>query len=142
MARDHKDYSGTPLYRKLGIRPGGSVLVVSPPGGFRETLGQLPEGAQLLEGDAARVDVAILFATRAEDLEQFSDLAGKLAPSGGLWVAWPKKASKIPSEIDFAFVQETGLRNGLVDNKSCSIDERWQGLRFVVRLKDRKAEAG
>jgi hypothetical protein len=82
--------------------------------------------------------VVVFFTTSREDLERrFAGLKATLDPSDGLWIAWPKKAAKIDGDLDFAAVQQIGLANGLVDNKSASIDERWQALRFVYRLEDR-----
>jgi len=101
-----RDYSGTPLGRKLGAQPG--------------------------------VEVLVLFTTRRTELERrFAALKATLAPADGLWVAWPKKASTLGTDLDFAAVQEIGLAHGLVDNKSASIDETWQALRFVFRRQDR-----
>jgi hypothetical protein len=101
-----KDYSGTPLGRKLGAKPGIGVLV--------------------------------FFTTSRSDLEaRFGALKGTLAPADGLWVAWPKKAAKLDTDLDFHAVQGVGLAHGLVDNKSASIDETWQAMRFVYRLADR-----
>ena len=101
-----KDYSGTPLGRKLGARPGVGMLV--------------------------------FFTTSRADLEaRFGALKATLAPADGLWVAWPKKAAKLDTDLDFHAVQEVGLSHGLVDNKSASIDETWQAMRFVYRLADR-----
>jgi len=101
-----KDYSGTPLGRKLGAKPGVGVLV--------------------------------FFTTSRADLEaRFGALKATLAPADGLWVAWPKKAAQLSTDLDFAAVQEVGLSQGLVDNKSASIDETWQALRFVYRIADR-----
>jgi hypothetical protein len=78
------------------------------------------------------------FATKRGTLTRaFAPLARRLAPAGGLWVAWPKKSSDVPTDLSFETVQEIGLAAGLVDNKSCSIDETWQALRFVYRLEDR-----
>ena len=83
-------------------------------------------------------EVLVFFTTRREELEQrFPALKKTLAPADGLWVAWPKKASKLETDLDFEAVQRIGLENGLVDNKSAAIDERWQALRFVYRLRDR-----
>jgi len=83
-------------------------------------------------------DVAVLFATRRGELTRsFAPFARRLAPSAGLWVAWPKKASEHETDLSFDIVQGVGLDAGLVDNKSCSIDETWQALRFVIRLRDR-----
>ena len=84
------------------------------------------------------VAVTVLFTTSREELAaRFPELVATLAPTDGLWVAWPKKASGIGGDLTFEAVQEVGLANGLVDNKSCSIDEDWQALRFVYRLVDR-----
>ena len=83
-------------------------------------------------------EVVVFFTTRRDELERrFESLKTTLAPADGLWIAWPKKASKLETDLDFDAVQSIGLAAGLVDNKSCSIDERWQALRFVYRLVDR-----
>jgi hypothetical protein len=136
MASDHKDYSATPLAKKLGIREGSRVLVAGAPEGF--DLGPLPSGVELL-GRAGRVmDVVVLFVTREGDLRRrFRALADGLDPAGRLWVAWPKKASHVPTELDFGAVQRIGLDARLVDNKSASVTEDFQGLQFVYRLEDR-----
>jgi hypothetical protein len=127
----HRDYSATPLPTKLGINEGSRVALLHAPDGFAARLGV--ESRQRGE-----LDVAVLFATRRADLQRgFVRLARRLAPAGGLWVAWPKKASATETELGFADVQQVGLAAGLVDNKSCSIDDTWQALRFVIRLRDR-----
>jgi len=98
--------------------------------------------AELLQKLGAKpgTEVVVLFTTRRDELERrFSALKATLAPADGLWVAWPKKAAKLDTDLDFDTVQRIGLENGLVDNKSASIDERWQALRFVYRLSDRPA---
>ena len=101
-----KDYSATPLARKLGAKPGAGVVV--------------------------------FFTTRLADLERrFATLKQALAPADGLWVAWPKKASGIETDLSFEKVQAVGLREGLVDNKSAAIDGDWQAVRFVYRVADR-----
>ncbi len=132
----HKDYSGTPLSRKLGIRDGSRVLLVSPPSGF--TLDSLPPGAQVLRQPGGTLDVVVLFATRRRELERrLAALAHSLDPAGRLWVAWPKKAAKVETDLTFDVVQEVGLSAGLVDNKSASLDPVFQGVQFVYRLRDR-----
>ena len=84
------------------------------------------------------VGVVVYFTTSRAELERrFEALKGTLDPADGLWIAWPKKASRIENDLTFDIVQQTGLAAGLVDNKSCAIDERWQALRFVYRLVDR-----
>jgi hypothetical protein len=128
--------SGTPLPRKLGVREGSRVHVVGAPAGFE--LDPLPPGAELLPTARRPLDVVVLFVTRRRDLaRRFTHLAGRLAPAGRLWVAWPKKASGVETDLSFDVVQGTGLDAGLVDNKSATIDEMFQGLQFVIRVKDR-----
>lgn len=83
-------------------------------------------------------EVVVFFTTRRAELERrFTTLKKALAPADGLWIAWPKKASKLETDLDFATVQEIGLEAGLVDNKSATIDEDWQAVRFVYRQTDR-----
>ncbi len=138
MAQPHKDYSGTPLPKKLGIREGSRVYLAGAPEGFVAVLGPLPTGVQLLGRAASAMDVVLLFVTREGDLRsRFAKLAGGLEPAGRLWVAWPKKAAALPTDLDFDIVQRIGLDAGLVDNKSASVTEEFQGLQFVYRLKDR-----
>ena len=135
MPSDHKDYSATPLAKKLGIREGSRVRIDSAPDGF--TLDPMPS-ATLVPRARTDLDVVVLFVTRRADLEKrFSALARGLAPDGRLWVAWPKKASKVETDLTFEIVQRHGLFVGLVDNKSASIDDVFQGLQFVIRVKDR-----
>jgi hypothetical protein len=86
------------------------------------------------------VDVLVFFTTSRKELERrFSKLRRTMGPADGLWVAWPKKASKIETDLDFDVVQRVGLDAGLVDNKSAAVDDRWQALRFVIRVEDRQA---
>ncbi len=137
----HKDYSGTPLWRKLGISDGARVVLAGAPEGFAHLLEPLPPGAAVLARAARPVDVALLFADRRADLERgFARLAEAVRPDGRLWVAWPKKASQVPTDLDFDAVQSAGLGAGLVDNKSASITDVYQGLQFVVRLRDRPTD--
>lgn len=97
----------------------------------------MPELSQKL-GAKSGSETLVFFTTRRAELERrFGALKATLAPADGLWIAWPKKASKLDTDLDFETVQRVGLDHGLVDNKSASIDERWQALRFVHRLKDR-----
>jgi hypothetical protein len=127
----HKDYSATPLPKKLGIKEGSRVALAKAPDGFADKLGVKPR----LRGE---FDVAVLFATHQGELTRaFTPLARRLAPAGGLWIAWPKKSSDVTTDLNFDSVQRSGLDAGLVDNKSCAIDDTWQALRFVIRLGDR-----
>ena len=131
-----RDYSSTPLPKKLGITEEARVSLVGAPKGFSAAVG--------VERNArGEADVIVLFTTRLADLaRRFEALAGRLDPAGGLWVAWPKKSAKVRTDLSFEEVQRVGLGAGLVDNKSCAIDDTWQALRFVIRRKDRPARAG
>lgn len=133
-----KDYSATPLTKKLGIREGSSVAVVGTPEGLDRELEPLPAGVRLRTRAGSREDVILFFATRSAELaRRFGWLLRRLDPDGGLWIAWPKKSSELDTDLSFEEVQRIGLEAGLVDNKSCSVDDDWQALRFVYRLKDR-----
>jgi hypothetical protein len=126
-----KDYSATPLPQKLDIKEGSRVAIQGGPKGFADLIGVKPRAR-------GQLDVIVLFQTRKGELTRaFAPLARRLAPAGGLWVAWPKKRAAVETDLSFEEVQGIGLQAGLVDNKSCSIDETWQALRFVYRLEDR-----
>lgn len=132
-------YSGTPLPKKLGIGESMTVLLLGAPNDFPSTLGQLPDGVGLVTKPQP-ADVVIMFATSESQLrERFADAKDQIGPTGAIWVAWPKKASGVETELTFDVVQPHGLAAGLVDNKVCAIDEVWSGLRFVVRREDRAA---
>ncbi len=135
-------YSGTPLPQKLGIEPGARIALLNAPPGFGGTLGELPEGVAVRCRARGPFDVIVHFTTSERDLrKRFERLARALEPAGGLWIAWPKRASGVPTDLTDNIVREVGLMAGLVDNKVCAIDETWSGLRFVIRLKDRPARA-
>jgi hypothetical protein len=136
-------YSGTVLARKLGIKPGARVALVRAPDGFEETLDPLPDGVRVRTQARASQDVVLFFATRRAELERrFDGLANAVAPSGGLWIAWPKRTSNVATDLRESVVRDVGLAHGLVDNKVCAVDEVWSGLRFVYRLKDRPSRNG
>ncbi len=138
MATTSAGYSGTPLPKKLGIREGSRVAVVSAPDGFARVLGPLPTGVELRAGARGRCDVVVFFVTRRAELaRRFPGFVRALEPAGGLWVAWPKKTSGVATDLGFDAVQAVGLDAGLVDNKVCAIDATWSGLRFVRRVADR-----
>jgi hypothetical protein len=130
-------YSGTPLAKKLGVKEGCRLAVVSAPNGFAETL-DLPHGVQLRTKALGRLDVVVFFVTRRAELaRRFPTFRNRLEPDGGLWIAWPKKSSDVATDLSFEPVQKIGLDNGLVDNKVAAIDDTWSGLRFVWRVRDR-----
>jgi hypothetical protein len=133
----HKDYSGTPLWRKLGIREGSRVLITGEvPDGF--SVGQLPPAVELLQRPGRAMDIVLFFSTAISEIDRrFEGLARRMDPAGRLWIAWPKRAAKLDTDTTFENVQAIGLDAGLVDNKTASITEIFQGIQFVMRLQDR-----
>ncbi len=144
-------YSGTPLPKKLGIKEGHQVAILGAPAELPEGLTPLPDGVKLTRRlppaprarsgaglDVTGLDVIVLFARHLADLPAaFRAATRQLDPAGGLWVAWPKRASGVATDITEDRVREVALAAGLVDNKVCAIDGVWSGLRCVYRLKDR-----
>ena len=126
-------YSGTPLPRKLGIKPGYAVAVPGAPDDFSQTLGQLPEDVVLRRRVQGRCDLIVWFVGSRRQLRERVQRYGAKAGPGGLWICWPKKASGVKSDLSERVVRETGLANGLVDYKIASIDQTWSGLRFTRR---------
>ena len=125
------------MVKKIGIKPGHRLAIHNAPKGFDKELAPLPDG--VVNGDKAPLDAAILFAANKAVLEKhLRRLAGKLAPAGMLWVAWPKMSSGVDTDLREGVVRETGLAAGLVDIKVCAVNEVWSGLKFVIRVKDRK----
>jgi hypothetical protein len=127
-------YSGTPLIRKLGFKAGMRVHYAGAPDGFADLLGELPDGVRILKRPADELDLAMLFVTERRDLERgLQTLQPRLRPAGMIWVAWPKRASKVPTDITEDVVRDVALPRGLVDVKVCAIDETWSGLKIVIR---------
>lgn len=129
-------YSGTPLVRKLGIGPGHRVAAVDAPPGFAALLPGLPEGVTLQAGlrGKAPLDVAVVFVTRRAALERrLAEVRRRMTAAGGIWIAWPKKASGVATDVTEDVVRAVALPTGLVDNKVCAIDATWSGLRLVLR---------
>lgn len=129
-------YSGTPLPKKLGIKENFRTLLVEMPPQVRK---ELKTALAECSEEKSNLDFAMLFVTRQAELKkQFPKVARQLAPTGMLWVSWPKKSAGVPSDLDENLVRNIGLEAGLVDVKVCAVDEVWSGLKFVIRLKDRK----
>ena len=130
-------YSGTPLPKKLGIREKYPVLLVNAPPRFERKLDPLPEGADYVE-DVASARVAVLFAaSQAELVRDFRPLAKTLPEKSALWIAWPKKASGVKTDLNENLVRGFGLDAGWVDYKVCAIDETWSGLCFARKKSSR-----
>jgi hypothetical protein len=132
-------YSGTPLPRKLGIKPGQRIAFLGAPPSFASALGELPEGVAAprtaLRGP---LDLIVAFFVERRRLEQrLPQLVAGLDPAGALWIAWPKRAASVDTDLTEDVVRELGLSAGVVDVKVCAIDATWSGLKLVVRVRDR-----
>ncbi|HET6506374.1 MAG TPA: DUF3052 domain-containing protein [Baekduia sp.] len=124
-------YSGTPLVKKLGVKPGTRIAILGAPEGFAL---DLPEGVAVSARLGGSKDMVLIFVTARRELERRLDaLRRAIAPDGMVWVAWPKKASKVPTDMTEDVVREVVLPTGLVDVKVCAIDETWSGLKVVIR---------
>ena len=132
-------YSGTPLPRKLGIKPQARVLFSEMPSDVKQELGEVLASCSFVRQRTAPADFIMVFVrTQAELTKLFSSSKKQLTPDGMLWVGWPKKTSGVPSDLDENIVRKIGLDAGLVDVKVCAVTDVWSGLKFVYRLKDRK----
>ena len=133
-----RGYSGTPLIRKLGIKAGYKICVIDQPPNYWELLGDLPEQVSIRELGAGSFDFIHIFAGGRAQLErQMQALKASIVPAGMIWVSWPKKASKVPTDLTGNVVRELALGSGLVDTKVCAVDDTWSGLKLVIPLKDR-----
>jgi hypothetical protein len=136
-------YSGTPLAKKLGIKAGSSVCALEAPAGYRELLAPLPEGVRFVAKVSASTDLVHAFATRRARLAgMLETLRGAIRPDAALWVSWPKKAAKVPTDITEDAIRELALPLGLVDVKVCAVDAVWSGLKLVIRKELRGAGPG
>ena len=131
-------YSGTPLARKLGIREGHRVAFLGAPEGFDRLVAPLPGGVKVGQRARPGLDVLVFFTTDRQALERrIGRLKEAIAPAGAAWIAWPKRASGVPTDMTEDVVREVALPLGLVDNKVAAIDETWSGLRLVIRVSER-----
>ena len=132
-------YSQTPLIRKLGIREGFCCYLFQTPAAYFQWISPLPNGVEVEERLIGEFDFIHLFVTYRSSFEkEFSRCQKHLKQTGMLWVSWPKKASRVPTDLDENLIRDFGLDSGLVDVKVCAVDDTWSGLKFVVRVKDRK----
>ncbi len=133
-------YAQRTLAEKLGLKPGMSAYLLDAPDGYREALGDAAAHADVvasLDGAAALDFIHAFFTDHAALRVHLPPLKAALAPTGTLWISWPKKAAKVPTDVDETVVREAGLAVGLVDVKIAAVDPTWSGLKFVYRLKDR-----
>ena len=128
-------YSGTPLPQKLGIKPGMSIAILEAPPEIEAILGELPDGVTISHRLTGHRDLVLIFITRQVDLaSSLPRLTSAISPNGMIWVAWPKRASKIETDMTEDVIREIVLpASGLVDVKVCAIDQVWSGLKLVIR---------
>jgi hypothetical protein len=127
-------YSATPLARKLGFKPGMRAHYANAPDGFQALLGELPDGVRVLARPAGELDLVVLFVRERRELERrLPGLQRRLDAAGMLWVAWPKRAAKLATDMTEDVVRAVALPRGLVDVKVCAIDATWSGLKLVIR---------
>ena len=131
-------YSGTPLNKKLGLKPGTAMHVMQAPAAYFDWLHPLPQDIIVKEKLSGQLDFIHLFVKDLKTFQQYFLKSKKvLKKDGMLWISWPKKSARIPTDLDENIIRDFGLKEGLVDVKVCAVDEVWSGLKFVVRVKDR-----
>ena len=131
-------YSGTPLVKKLGLTEGLVIFVSDPPAVYFDWISPLPKDLTVKHKLAGELDFIHLFVRQVTAFQkEFLKTKKHLKKTGMLWVSWPKKSSKVPTDLDENLIRDFGLLQGLVDVKVCAVDETWSGLKFVYRTKDR-----
>jgi len=137
--REMAGYSGTPLPKKLGIVAGSRIFLSDAPKNYLDLVAPLPEGVRVVRKIDGETDIVHIFSTeRARLKSALRDSLGKLRQDGSIWVSWPKKSSKVPTDITEGTIREVALPMGLVDIKVCAVDEVWSGLKLVLRKKNRR----
>ncbi|MBT8282069.1 MAG: DUF3052 domain-containing protein [Muriicola sp.] len=132
-------YSGTPLDRKLGIKKDFLIRILHAPSLYEDFFRDFPDDVQFAKEEDKDVDFIHYFALDSSWLvKELPGLRGQLKQNGMIWISWPKKASKVESDLDGNVIRGIGINCGLVDIKVCSVNEVWSGLKFVIPLKDRK----
>jgi hypothetical protein len=131
-------YSGTPLAKKLGIKPGTRLFAVNAPADYAALLEPLPENVAIVRGVTDGLDIVHVFVKRRSELSEFiNNYQSKIKQNGAIWVSWPKKAAKIATDVTEDTVREVALPLGLVDVKVCAVDDVWSGLKLVIRKENR-----
>ena len=127
-------YSGTALAKKLGIKPGSRLLLVGAPDQYVDLLAPLPAGIQFDQQLSEATDIVQVFSTERIQLEQqLASYRAKLKPTGAIWVSWPKKSARVPTDITEDIIRDIALPLGFVDIKVCAVNEVWSGLKLVIR---------
>ncbi|MFD0675915.1 MULTISPECIES: hypothetical protein [unclassified Paenibacillus] len=130
-------YSGTPLIKKLGIKEGCTICVVNEPNNYWELLGTLPSTIEKVEQTEEQIDFIHIFVKSKSEYEKHLEIKSQMKQNGMLWISWPKKSSKIPTDINEDVIRNTALNNELVDVKVCAVDETWSALKLVIPIKHR-----
>jgi hypothetical protein len=129
-------YSGTPLAKKLGIKPGFNVEIINAPAHYFGLFTDLPDTISQVK---SKKDFIHFFTKETKELEKnIPKLKKQIVPNGIIWISWPKKSSKVPTDVTEDVIRNIALKNGLVDIKVCAIDDIWSGLKLVIPVKDRK----
>jgi hypothetical protein len=132
-------YSGTPLAKKLGLKAPLKLLTINAPKEYKSWLGDLPEGVTLVTNAKKPIQAVHVFTTESVFLDAIlSKLRNELKQDGFIWVSWPKKSSKVPTDITDNIIREIALPLGFVDIKVCAVSEVWSGLKLVIRRSERK----
>lgn len=133
-------YSGTPLAKKLGLKEGFKIRLVNQPKYYFDLFEDFPENVSIETNNRSKKNLVHYFTKQASELiKNIEALRNEIEPNGMIWISWPKKASKIPTDITEDVIRNLALANGLVDIKVCAIDEIWSGLKLVIPVKDREA---
>ncbi|HOX83738.1 MAG TPA: DUF3052 family protein [Chryseolinea sp.] len=139
MEQKSSGYSGTPLAKKLGIKEGFKIRLVNPPDNYFELFDDLPKSITMAKDKKSKKNLIHYFTKQLADLEKdIVALRNEIEPNGMIWISWPKKASKVVTDITEDDIRALALVNGLVDIKVCAVDEIWSGLKLVIPVKDRK----
>ena|SRR5258708_26536264 len=132
-------YSGTPLLKKLGIKPGFKMMVVHAPPNYAKLLGKLPDGTRMTSSLKEPLDFIHFFTKNRQEYEKrLPELRRAILPNGMIWVSWPKAASQVPTDVTESVIRRYALKTGLVDIKVCAVNDTWSGLKLVIPVKDRK----
>jgi hypothetical protein len=132
-------YSGTPLAQKLGIKPGFRLRLYNPPADYFRLLGELPGNIKVVKEKTSRKNIIHYFTKEFKELQgDILSLKNEIEKDGMIWISWPKKASKQPTDITEDRIRDLALGNGLVDVKVCAVDDTWSGLKLVIPVKERK----
>ena len=131
-------YSGTPLFKKLGIKEGYRLYVKNPPENYEQLIAPIPERVKILKRVSSELDLIHFFTKKRSELAgNIVKYAGAIKQDGMIWISWPKKASKVPTDITETTIRDVVLPLGLVDVKVCAVDDTWSGLKVVIRKENR-----